>query len=334
MNRPRRLLVPFLLLPLLTLACLAVGDAHVGVENIWCALAGNDDGTTATYIVRHVRLPQMLTALIAGSALGAAGLVMQTVFANPLADPSLLGINAGASIGVGVSTLFLGGQIAVGSLSLGGTLLTVLSALAGAAVVMAILLLLAATMKSPLHLLVAGVMVSFAAGSLTAIISFFASEDGLRSYVTWGMGDFSSLSLDRLPLFALVVLCALALLPFRTRALDAFLLGSVYARNLGVNVRRERCAVLMVACLLCAIVTAVCGPIAFIGMAAPHAARFINGAAAHRWLLPLTLLWGANIALLSTILSHAVPGTIFPVNALTPILGVPLVFLLLSRRNA
>lgn len=263
-------LLPFLLLPLLALTALCLGDVPTPLSEVWHVLTGQaSPDNLASFIILQVRLPQMLTALLCGCSLAAAGLVMQTVFSNPLADPSLLGVNAGAGLGAAIAMLLLGGSLTAGAVSLGGYLLTVAASCLGAFAIVLLLMSLSALFRSNLHLLVAGVMISFAASALISIFSFFATSEGLQTYVAWGMGDFGSVTLERLPLFAALLLGLQALLFLQTKALNALLLGADYARNLGIRPKRARTLLLFTAGALCAVVTALCGPIAFIGLAAP-----------------------------------------------------------------
>ncbi len=326
---------PLLLLPLLIVLCLMSGSADLSVAEIGrVLLCGSDNGSTAAFIVYNIRLPEILTALLAGSALAAAGLVMQTIFGNPLADPSLLGVNAGAGLGAAIAMLLLSGSITAGTLVLSGYLLTIIAACIGATAVIMLLIFFSSLFRSNLHLLVAGVMVSFIASSLISILSYYSTAQGVQSYIYWGMGDFSGATGERLLLLSLIVVIASSLLLLRSKALNALLLGRRYATNLGINVRRERTGLLFVAGLLCAVVTALCGPIAFIGLAAPHFARLFHRTSNHRTLLPFTLLWGADTALLATLLTHIPGETLLPINAITPLLGVPIVLYLLMRRTA
>ncbi len=326
--------IPFLLLPLLAVAVLLSGSADLSVAQVWNALLnGGADSDAASFIVFELRLPQLATALLAGVALSSSGLVMQTVFGNPLADPSLLGVNAGAGLGAAVAMLLLGGSFAVGGFSFSGYLLTILAACRGAGIDIALLIFFSALFRSNLHLLVAGVMMSFIASSLISILSYYSTAQGVQGYVFWGMGDFGSVVSDRLLLFFVVVCVGVLLLLLRVKTLNALLLGRNYAANLGVNVKRERTVLLLLSGLLCAVVTALCGPVSFIGLAAPHFARFVHRTANHRTLLPLTLLWGMNTALLASLLTHLPGGVLLPLNAVTPLLGVPVVLYLLLRRQ-
>lgn len=325
------LLLFLLLLP----ACLLVGSVHLAPIEVWQALTGSaPDCSTARFIVVDSRLPQMLTAVLSGMALAVCGLVMQTLFSNPLADPSLLGVNSGASLGAAVALLALGGSWGIGGATLGGTLLTVGAAFAGALVVIGLLVAASRLLRGNLALLVAGVMLSFAISALISLLSFYATADGVRSFVVWGMGDFSALTLERMPLYAALLLLPLLGVLLMARPLDALLLGADYAANLGVRVQRVRTRLLLLTGLLTAAVTALCGPISFIGLAVPHMARLLLRTATHRRLLPLTLVLGADVAMLALVLSH-LPGErgTIPLSAITPLMGVPVVAYILLRRE-
>ena len=325
------LLLFLLLLP----ACLLVGSVHLAPIEVWQALTGSaPDGSTARFIVVDSRLPQMLTAVLSGMALAVCGLVMQTLFSNPLADPSLLGVNSGASLGAAVALLALGGSWGIGGATLGGTLLTVGAAFVGALAVIGLLVAASRLLRGNLALLVAGVMLSFAISALISLLSFYATADGVRSFVVWGMGDFSALTLERLPLYAALLLLPLLGVLLMARPLDALLLGADYAANLGVRVQRVRTRLLLLTGLLTAAVTALCGPISFIGLAVPHMARLLLRTATHRCLLPLTLVLGADVAMLALVLSH-LPGErgTIPLSAITPLMGVPVVAYILLRRE-
>lgn len=325
------LLLFLLLLP----ACLLVGSVHLAPIEVWQALTGSaPDGSTARFIVVDSRLPQMLTAVLSGMALAVCGLVMQTLFSNPLADPSLLGVNSGASLGAAVALLALGGSWGIGGATLGGTLLTVGAAFVGALAVIGLLVAASRLLRGNLALLVAGVMLSFAISALISLLSFYATADGVRSFVVWGMGDFSALTLERMPLYAALLLLPLLGVLLMARPLDALLLGADYAANLGVRVQRVRTRLLLLTGLLTAAVTALCGPISFIGLAVPHMARLLLRTATHRRLLPLTLVLGADVAMLALVLSH-LPGErgTIPLSAITPLMGVPVVAYILLRRE-
>lgn len=325
--------LPLLLLCLLFPLALLVGSVSLPVSEV-CGVFFGDASETARFIVWESRLPQAVTAVLAGAALALSGLVMQTLFSNPLADPSLLGVNSGASLGAAIALLAFGGSWSLGVATLSGVLLTVGAAFVGACAVIVLLLVCSRWLRGNLALLVAGVMLSFAISALISLLSFYATADGVRSFVVWGLGDFSGVPLARLPLFAALVLIPAALLLFSARPLNALLLGTDYATNLGVRVRPVRTRLLLLTGLLTAAVTALCGPIAFVGLAVPHIARLLLRTADHRRLLPATLLLGADVALLSLLLSH-IPGErgTLPLAAITPLMGAPVVLYILLRRR-
>lgn len=327
-------MIALLLFVILLLLSLLTGTVSLTPAEVWQALTDAGADPAARFIVCESRLPQTLTAVLSGSALAAGGLVMQTLFNNPLADPSLLGVNSGASLGAALALLAFGGSWSLGGATLSGVLLTVAAAFAGACAVIILLLVCSRFLRGNLALLVAGMMFSFILSAIISVLSFYATADGVRSFVIWGMGDFSGVALPRLPLYAALILLPLtALFPF-SRSLNALLLGPHYAANLGIAVRAVRTWLLLLTGLLTAAVTALCGPISFIGLAVPHLARLHLRTADHRKLLPATLLWGANTALLALVLSH-LPGErgILPPAAITPLMGVPVVIYILLKRK-
>lgn len=325
--------ISLLLLPVLCLLSLLVGSVHISPAEVWAALLGSSD-ETVRYIVTESRLPQMCTALLAGAALGVSGLVMQTLFSNPLADPSLLGVNSGASLGAAIVLLAFGGSFALGGAALSGVLFTVGAAFVGACAVIALIALCSRWLTSNLSLLVAGVMLSFIISSVISLLSFYATSEGVRSFVVWGLGDFSGVSSSRLWLMSILVIVPVCGVRLCATSMNALLLGADYATNLGVNVKRVRTLLLILTGLLTAVVTALCGPISFIGLAVPHVSRMLLRTADHRKLLPAVFVMGADVALLSLILSH-LPGEAgtLPIAAITPLLGAPVVLYILVKRR-
>ncbi|MBQ9200794.1 MAG: iron ABC transporter permease [Bacteroidales bacterium] len=284
------------------------------------------------FIIIENRIPQSVTALLCGAALSVSGLLLQTAFRNPLAGPSVLGIDSGAHLGVALVVLVAGGVVSTSSLTIGGFALVILSALSGAMVVMALLLFLSRLLQNNVMLLIAGMMVGYIASSLISLLNFRATAEGVHAMALWGMGSFSSVSLDRMP-YAVVIICLGLLLAFLLmKPLNALLLGDNYARNLGISLRRTRTLLLLTTGLLTAASTAFCGPIGFIGLAVPHIARLLLGSANHRTLLPATLLTGASLALLCNIIS-TLPGEsgIIPINVITPVIGAPIVLWVILR---
>lgn len=322
------------LLVFLAFFSLIKGSVYFPIKDVLHAMNG-EGGEEVRFIIFNLRLPQMLTAVLAGSALAVSGMLMQTLFENPLADPSLLGINSGASLGAAIALLFLGGGFTIGASSFTGVALVVSAAFIGACLVNVFLVVCSKFLRGNLSLLVVGVMLSFAISAFISLMSFYATADGVRSYVVWNMGDFSGVALSKLPVLAVLLIVPMCSLFWLVLPLNALLLGGDYATNLGVNVRGVRTAILLVTGILTATVTAFCGPISFIGLAVPHIARMLFSTADHRYILPSCLLIGAIVALLSLIISH-LPGErgTLPLAAITPLLGVPVVFYILinSRR--
>lgn len=296
-------------------------------EAVDCVLGGGND--TARFIILDSRLPAALTALLAGAALAVGGLVMQTLFRNPLADPSLLGISAGAGLGAAIALLTAAGATLFATAS---------AAMMGAMLAIALLTAASAWMRSASALLIIGVMLSFLLGSITSILNFFATDEGVRSYVIWGLGNFSGAYGSRLVGFSASVLLPLLALPFAARGLDALLLGDDYAHSVGIDVRRHRTLLLLLVGWLTAVTTAVCGPVAFIGLAVPHAARRFAGTALHRKLLPCTVLLGSTTALACLFVTRLpailqLTPSIMPLAAITPLIGAPVVIALLLKGN-
>ncbi|MBO4805058.1 MAG: iron ABC transporter permease [Paludibacteraceae bacterium] len=286
------------------------------------------------FIILESRLPQALTALLSGAALSVSGLLLQTTFNNPLAGPSILGINTGASLGVALVMLLMGGSIGVGSLTFSGFLAVLIGAIIGALCVMFIILLFSSIVKGTLTLLIIGIMVGYIASSAISLLNFFATTEGVYSYMIWGLGSFSGVSLSQMPYFSGSILIGLIASLLLIKPLNALLLGERYAQNLGIHIKRSRNLLLTTVGLLSASTTAFCGPIAFIGLAVPHIARLLLGTSNHNTLLPFTILTGASVALLCN-LACSLPGEngIIPLNAVTPIIGAPIIIYVLVHQH-
>ncbi|MBQ0156516.1 MAG: iron ABC transporter permease [Bacteroidales bacterium] len=313
--------------------CGSVDIPSKEVLNILCG--GEAAKESWKFIILDSRLPQAITALLSGPALAVCGLLLQTYFNNPLAGPSILGINSGASLGVAVVMLIMGGSVGVGALNFTGFLAVLVGAIIGSLLVMAILLLFSSFVKGNLTLLIIGIMVGYLTSSAISLLNFFATTEGVHSYVIWGMGTFGGVSSAQLPYFSITVLIGLVASVLMIKPLNALLLGERYAENLGVNIRKIRNLILLTVGLLTACVTAFCGPIAFIGLAVPHISRLLIGSSNHTTLLPFTLLTGAVMALLCN-LSCILPGNggILPLNAITPLLGAPvIIYVLVNQRK-
>ncbi len=329
------LLLPAVLTALLFAANLFWGSLAIPFEEVWKILCGGEPARAGwAYIVWENRLPQAFTALLCGAALSTSGLLLQTAFRNPLAGPSILGIDSGANLGVAIAMLGLGGSVSAGTLSVSGFALVMAAAFAGAALIMALLLTFSAWLKNSLMLLITGIMVGYLTSSVISLLNYSATEEGVQSYLVWGMGNFGGVSLAKLPAFALMVCAGLALALALVKPLNALLLGSNYARNLGIPIRRTRNLLLLTTGLLTAVSTAFCGPISFVGLAVPHLARLLLGTANHRSLLPATMLLGASLTLLCNLLS-TLPGEsgLIPINVITPLLGAPVIIYIICKQR-
>ncbi|MCQ2057014.1 MAG: iron ABC transporter permease [Bacteroidaceae bacterium] len=320
---------------LLVAAGLCIGPVNIPFGKAAGVVFGHGSGSDAwDYIILESRFPSTVTALLAGAALSASGLMLQTAFRNPLAGPDILGINGGAGLGVAIVMMLFGGNLSMGSMSLGASVSVIVGAMAGAMAVTGLILALSARIKNPVVLLIAGVMVSYLASALISLLNFFSTAEGVHSYTMWGMGNFGGVSLSRLPLFACLALAGLLVALLLVKPLNAMLLGDMYARNLGVNVRRARLMLLLATSLLVAVTTAFCGPVSFIGLAVPHIARLMLGSSDHRRLMPVTVLSGAAVALVCN-LASSLPGDrgLIPLNAITPAIGAPVILYVLLKQQ-
>ncbi len=328
----------FLLLGLLTavlfICNILFGSVHIDASQVMDIIAGHGaEDDPFSFIILESRLPQSITALLAGAALGVSGLLLQTAFRNPLAGPSVLGISSGASLGVALVMLFMGGQIAIAGYEIAGNAAVIAGALIGSLSIMALLMFFSMRLRSELMLLVVGMMTGYLTSSVVTLLSSLSTAQGVQGYVMWGMGTFGSVSSARIPVFSLLIVIGLLVAVLLAKPLNLFLLGDNYARNLGVRVHQVRNILLLVTGVLTAIVTAYCGPVAFIGLAMPHVARLIMRTDNHWILIPATMLSGAAVALGCNVLSVTPESTVIPVNALTPIVGVPVILYVIFRRR-
>lgn len=322
---------------LLFVANLMAGSVAIPPEEVFRILCGGE-GSRASwrFIVVESRLPQAVTALLCGGSLATSGLMLQIVFKNPLADPSILGINSGAGLGAALVMLAGGGSLAAGAFSLSGFLAVLAGAFAGAAMVMGLILFFSTLIRSSVLLLIVGIMIGYLTSSIISLLNFFATAEGVQSYMVWGMGNFGGVSLRQVPAFAGITLAGLAGAFLLVKPLNALLLGERNAVGLGIPVRRIRQAMLLITGLLAAVTTAFCGPIAFIGLAVPHVARLLLGTANNHSLLPATLLCGGGVALLCNLLC-LLPGEagIIPLNAVTPLVGAPvIIYVIISHKHS
>ena len=314
---------------------LLLGSVSIPAGDVVSILLGDETAKASwQFIILESRLPQAITATLCGAALAVSGLMLQTAFRNPLAGPSVFGVNSGAGLGVALVMLFLGGGLSVGSVSITGFAAILLAAFVGAMTVMTIIFFFSTLVRNSVMLLIIGIMIGYISNSAISLLNFFATDEGVKSYMVWGMGSFGGVSMTNMPVFAIVTLAGLFGALLLIKPLNALMLGDRYAENLGVNIMRVRNWLLIVTGLLTAITTAFCGPVAFIGLAVPHIARLLLTTDNHRQLLPATLLCGSVVALVCNLICY-LPGEsgVIPLNAVTPLIGAPVIIYVIARKR-
>jgi len=326
--------VLLLLTPLLFVLNLVMGSVRIPAADVFSIIMGHEGERPAwRYIIMESRLPQAITAMLCGGGLAVSGLLLQTAFRNPLAGPSIFGINSGAGLGVALVMLLLGGSLSIGSVSMSGFVAVLMAAFVGAMAVMALIFFFSTIVRNHVMLLIIGIMIGYISNSAISLLNFFATDEGVKSYMVWGMGSFGNVSMDQMPIFAVVTLLGLVGAMLLIKPLNALMLGDRYAENLGVNILRTRNWLLIVTGVLTAITTAFCGPVAFIGLAVPHIVRLLFTTDNHRVLMPATALTGAVIALLCNLICF-LPGEagVIPLNAVTPLIGAPVIIYVILKK--
>lgn len=314
---------------------LTTGSVQIPFADILDILCGRFIGKESwEYIILENRLPQTLTAILCGASLSVCGLMLQTAFRNPLAGPDVFGISSGAGLGVALVMLLLGGTVSTSIFTVSGFLAILTAAFIGAISVTALILFLSTLVRNSVLLLIVGIMVGYVSSSAVSLLNFFASEEGVKSYMVWGMGNFGGVSMNHIPLFSILCLIGIIASFLLVKPLNILLLGPQYAESLGISTRQIRNILLVVVGLLTAITTAFCGPISFIGLAIPHIARLLFHTENHQILLPGTVLSGAVIALLCNFICY-LPGEsgIIPLNAVTPLIGAPVIIYVIIQRR-
>lgn len=316
---------------------LLLGSVSIPLRAICEMLLGSEEQPVVWQnILWKSRVPQALTALVAGAALSVSGLQMQTVFRNPLADPSVLGVSAGASLGVAFVVLLSGalGGVALSRLGYLGEIALSVAAILGSLSVLALIVFISTKVKGNVTLLIIGVMIGYVANAIIGVLKFFSVEEDIRAYVIWGLGSFARVSGDQMLLFVTLMTLLIPLSFLLIKTMNLLLLGSNYARNLGLNIHRARLLVILSAGILVAIVTAYCGPIMFIGLAVPHLARTLFRSSDHRVLMPATVLIGSTLALACNLIAR-MPGFegALPLNSVTALIGAPVVASVLFRKR-
>ena len=314
---------------------LTTGSVQIPFADVLDILCGRFTGKESwEYIILENRLPQTLTAILCGASLSVCGLMLQTAFRNPLAGPDVFGISSGAGLGVALVMLLLGGTVSTSIFTVSGFLAILTAAFVGAIAVTALILFLSTLVRNSVLLLIVGIMVGYVSSSAVSLLNFFASEEGVKSYMVWGMGNFGGVSMNHIPLFSILCLIGIIASFLLMKPLNILLLGPQYAESLGISTRQIRNILLVVVGLLTAITTAFCGPISFIGLAIPHIARLLFRTENHQILLPGTVLSGAVIALLCNFICY-LPGEsgIIPLNAVTPLIGAPVIIYVIIQRR-
>lgn len=310
-------------------ADIAVGSVSIPIRDVWAALTGGECDPTTARIIRDIRLMKAVVALVAGAALAVSGLQMQTLFRNPLADPYVLGVSSGASLGValfilGAPMLGLTGHAWLSSLGVAG------AAWIGAAATLALVAAISTRIKDIMVILILGIMISSGVSAIVQILQYLSAEEALKSFVVWTMGSLGDVTATQLALLLPAVAAGAALGVAAIKSLNMLLLGENYARSMGLDLRRSRSIILLSTTLLAGTVTAFCGPIGFIGLAMPHVARVIFRNADHRTLMPAAALTGAASLLLCDMVAKLLA---LPVNSITALLGIPVVVWVVVRNR-
>jgi iron complex transport system permease protein len=315
--------VCILLLAFLFGISVSLGTVRLSMDELFSVLMGAPNEMLHHTIVVQSRIPRAIAAMLGGAALSLAGLFMQTLFRNPLAGPSVMGLTSGASLAVAI--------VALGGTGLAfSTYGSIGAATLGSFAVLAIILLVARRFADITAVLIVGLMLSFFASSIVGFLQSIASETALKSYVFWGFGSFANVSLARLPVFIIPILAVMGLSPFLIKPLNALMLGELHAQSMGMGIRKLRLFTMGSTGILTGVVTAFCGPIAFIGLAAPHIARLVFGTVDHRIVLPASLLMGGALGLVCDTISR-LPGLpqSLPLNTVCAFMGAPVVIYLI-----
>ncbi len=337
-HRTTILLVLILLgIVVMMMANLVFGTVSIPIDAVVNILfQGDESQTIYQNILLRTRLPQTITAIAAGVALSIAGLLMQTLFRNPLAGPSVLGISSGSSLGVAIVVLMAGQTWNISLISFGiwGELMMMAASLIGAMMVLALILTISSRVGGTLSVLIMGVMIGYLANSVIGVLKFFSTEDSVHNYVVWGLGSFGRLAMNRALLFAVLSLIISALALLLSKPLNLLALGDNYARNLGLSIPKARFAIIVAAGVLTAIVTTFCGPIVFIGMAVPHFTKMIARTSNHLHLMLICMALGALTGLFCN-LAARLPGfdSELPINSVTAFIGAPVVISVILKRR-
>jgi len=295
---------------------------------------GQTDHPEYATIIYKFRIPKALTALFAGFALSVSGLQMQTVFKNPLAGPYVLGISAGASLGVALLVMVLSTFTVVSQVGVLGNWTIVLAAWMCSGLILFLILAVSMRVKDIMTILILGIMFGSATSAVVSILQYFSNESMLKAFIVWTMGSLGGVSLAQLKVLIPSVVIGLLLTFLLIKALNAMMVGENYAKSMGLNVRSSRFLIFLSTSLLAGSITAFCGPIGFIGIAVPHIARMVFKTANHKILLPGTMIFGGIVLLFSDIISQ-LPGydKTLPINSITALVGIPIVIWIIIRNQ-
>jgi len=324
------------LITLLVLAFICdifTGNAQISVKEAWASLFGGSGNLIVDEIIRNYRLPKAITAIIAGSALSVSGLLMQTLFRNPLAGPDVLGVSAGAGLGVAFMTMLSGSAI-YPFISSMGSMAQVIAAVSGAALVLILILGVSARIKDSITILVLGMIFGYVASAMVTILQSFADPDSLKVFVTWTFGSLGDVSWDRMPILLILVSAGIILAALLQKALNSLLLGENYALSAGLNIKKTRILIISISAVITGTVTAFTGPIAFVGVVIPHFARAFFGTVNHKTILPATILLGSILMLICDIVSQIpIANRTLPINAVSAMFGAPMIVWIVLKRK-
>ena len=331
------LIIIFLGSVVLLLINISVGSVHIPLKEVLKIIFGPGIENHAwTNIIIKSRIPEAITACFAGAGLAVGGLLMQTLFRNPLAGPSILGISSGAGLGVAFIMLFVGSQagLLLNGISFFGRIATVLAASAGAIIVLFLILFLARKVRDNVMLLIIGIMVGYISSALVGVLNYYGMQENVHSFVLWGLGSFSNITWSQMQIYIPAIILGLSFSFLLIKPLNILLLGENYARNLGLNINRARIHIILCTGLLTAVITAFCGPIVFLGLAVPHISKLLLKTSNHTVLVPAVILTGTFLALLCNLIAK-MPGFegALPINAVTSLIGAPVVISIIMRKK-
>lgn len=332
-NKKHIFLILVVLLIIVFVADIFTGNAKIPFSEGINALFGSSGNEITDEIIFNYRLPKAITALLAGSALSIAGLLMQTLFRNALAGPDVLGVSAGAGLGVALLTLLTGTSLYPLIASL-GSMAQVVVAISGAALVLLLILGVSARINDSVTILVLGMIFGYVASAAITILQSFADPDSLKVFVTWTFGSLGAVTWDKMPLLLALVISGVIIVFFLQKALNSLLLGEKYATSIGLNVKRLRVIIIIITAIITGAITAFTGPIAFVGIVIPHFARSFFGTVNHKTIIPATLLLGSILLIVCDIISQVpISNRTLPINAVTAVFGAPMIVWIVLKRK-